>query len=1356
MKPSFLLLISAALILGACSEDIKEETPTTGSIAGSVADRTTGEPVATVNVSISPGGSSTVTGSDGTFTFRNLEEGSYTLTITKEGYKQNSQTVSVRPGDPTSAHLLIERIPAIVTADREVLDFGSNASTNTLSFNIVNPGYVDLDWEIEERCEWITEVKPAKGTLKYGKTEAIVVVIDRELLASGPNEAVIVVRSSNGSSDVKVTAIGAERYVPQLNTLAASEITSSSATLNGEITDAGAPAYTERGFVYSLNSMPTFDNMIARLTAPVTEEKLYSYSLRGLTLGETYYVRAYATNNIGTAYSSNEINFTTVASSPELTVQEVTDMSVSKTSATFNGTVVKAGDPAYFERGFVYSTDSNPTVNNTKIKANGTGEGSFSANVSGLTLNQRYYVRTYAISKIKDSEQEVYSKEEVSFTISTTAPQVSVQAVSNLNVNAATATLNGTVENVGDPAYTERGFVYGTVSNPTVDDTKVKSTGTGTGTFSANISGLKLSQQYYVRTYAIYKIGATEYQVYSSGQVTFTLTPTAPSVTVENVTNLNVSAGTATFNGTITNVGSPAYTERGFVYGATRNPTVSDTKLVASGTGTGSYSVNVSSLEQNKTYYVRAYAIGTTGTVYSSEDISFSLKTVAPTITVQAVSNINVSAGTATFNGTVTNAGTPAYTERGFVYAEVSNPTIDDTKVKTTGTGIGTFTANISGLKLSQTYYVRTYAIYKVGETEQIVYSPTQEIFKLTPTAPSVSVENVTNLNIIAGTATFNGTITNAGTPAYTERGFVYGTTRNPTIYDTKLAASGTGAGAFSLNVSNLELNKTYYVRSYVIGSTGIIYSQSDISFILSSTSPKVTVQSVSNLSVGNNAVTFNGTVEDTGTPPYIERGFVYSTSTSPTLNDANVSVSGNGTGSYSIVVRNLQLGEKYYVRAYANSKIGNTIQTVYSSNQINFIYDATLPNIRIDDAIGGSYTTGSARFTGTILSAGDPTYTEKGFIYGLNENLLFGDNNVVVDGNDEGAFSATVEGLSPGLRYYVKAYAINRAGVAYSSNYKSFYITSTIPSMVYLSQTVDKTLRKATLQATISGLADPPVKEVGFVYSTTSSSPTLADNHIMIEGQTSGDISATLSIDLEKTYYWRVYIVTNEGTSYSSMMSFSTTTTFPTITTLAATNENATNGSVTLNGNITKNGDPTYTEKGFVYSSSNTLPTINDSKISVDGTSTGKYSVSLSGLQTNTFYYVRAYAINVKGVIYGDVIQILGPDYYTYPSINLEIQKSNNPASNWNSASNSCNKLTLGGKTGWHLPTLNELGQIYSQKNEYDSYNNGYLWTSTSAGSFGSDGIAYYVFNLYSGVSNYVILSYGEGFPYRCVRNIK
>lgn len=396
-KIAFICSVLVAAIISGCSEDAAE-TVTTGSIAGSVSDKTTGEPVATVNVKITPGGSSTVTGSDGTFTFRNLKPNSYTLTITKEGYKQNSSTVSVSVGEPTTTHLLIERIPAVVTADREILDFGSNESTNTLSFNIVNSGYTDLEWEIEERCDWITEVKPDKGALKYGKTEAIVVVIDRELLKSGTNEAVLIVRSSNGSSDIKVTATRVEGIAPKLNTLSVTNITSESATLNGEITDKGTPEYTERGFVYSFNPKPTLENTIANLTCPVTSVDKFSYNIDGLAPNKTYYVKAYAINKSGTAYSSNEIQFTTEKSLPQVTTLDVEKPDISAGEATFRGNVTFAGDPPYTERGFVFSTLPEPTINDNKKVANGSGQtGIYSIFVTNLPTTT-YYVRAYATS----------------------------------------------------------------------------------------------------------------------------------------------------------------------------------------------------------------------------------------------------------------------------------------------------------------------------------------------------------------------------------------------------------------------------------------------------------------------------------------------------------------------------------------------------------------------------------------------------------------------------------------------------------------------------------------------------------------------------------------------------------------------------------------------------------------------------------------------------------------------------------------------------------------------------------------------------------------------------------------------
>ncbi len=1032
MKRFYLIgIIFTILFAASCSSDIPEDT-SVGSIEGSVSDRTTGEPVSTVTVSLSPGGNSTVTGSNGSFSFYKLDPGKYTISISKEGYNSATISANVKGGAPTSVHMTIERIPGVVTADRTLLDFGDNQSLNTLSFNIVNSSYEDLEWEIEERCDWIIEIKPEKGILKYGKTEAIVVVIDRELLEAGINEANIVVRSSNGSSDVKVTAVGAERLLPSLNTLEAGEITSKSATLNGEIINVGVPAYTERGFVYSLNSLPTFENTIAKLTVPINEEAHFSYKLNGLTLGEKYYVRVYATNSIGTAYSTNEIAFTTVASSPVIEIMGVTDINVPKCAATFKGNVKNVGDPSYFERGFVYSTANNPTVENNRIKVTGSGLGEFSTTILGLQLDQRYYVRTYAITKINDQETIVYSKEEVNFELATKSPQISVQAVSNLNVSAATATLNGTVISAGEPAYFERGFVYATSSNPTVNNNKIKANGTGQGAYSANISDLQLNQKYYVRAYAVSKINDQETIVYSKEEVNFELATKSPQISVQAVSNLNVSAATATLNGTVISAGEPAYFERGFVYATSSNPTVNNNKIKANGTGQGAYSANISDLQLNQKYYVRAYAVSKINDqetiVYSKEEVNFELATKSPQISVQAVSNLNVSAATATLNGTVISAGEPAYFERGFVYATSSNPTVNNNKIKANGTGQGAYSANISDLQLNQRYYVRSYAISKIGQNEQVVYSPEQVTLTLVPTEPAVSVQNVSNINVSAGSVTFNGTVTSIGDPVYTERGFVYGLTRNPTVSDKKLVVDGSGTGVFSANVSNLELNKTYYVRTYIVGITGTRYSLSDVNFILTPTAAQVSIQEATNVSKVNGTATLNGTIDNAGEPAYTERGFVYGLNGNPTINDEKISVAGNGLGSFSANISGLQLDREYYVRAFAINPSGTTYSKI--SRVVSTM--AILPEVTGLE-INDDFDAGTATFKATISKVGEPAYTERGFVYSTMPQPTIYDNKIVADGSGVlSSFSSYITNL-PVKTYYVRAYATNRGGTVYS-----------------------------------------------------------------------------------------------------------------------------------------------------------------------------------------------------------------------------------------------------------------------------------------------------------------------------------
>jgi uncharacterized protein (TIGR02145 family) len=88
-----------------------------------------------------------------------------------------------------------------------------------------------------------------------------------------------------------------------------------------------------------------------------------------------------------------------------------------------------------------------------------------------------------------------------------------------------------------------------------------------------------------------------------------------------------------------------------------------------------------------------------------------------------------------------------------------------------------------------------------------------------------------------------------------------------------------------------------------------------------------------------------------------------------------------------------------------------------------------------------------------------------------------------------------------------------------------------------------------------------------------------------------------------------------------------------PTLTTTAISN--IANTTATSGGNITNQGSSAVTARGVCWSTSQN-PTIANSK-TTDGSETGSFTSNLTGLTTNTTYYVRAYATNSAGTAYGN-----------------------------------------------------------------------------------------------------------------------
>ena len=81
------------------------------------------------------------------------------------------------------------------------------------------------------------------------------------------------------------------------------------------------------------------------------------------------------------------------------------------------------------------------------------------------------------------------------------------------------------------------------------------------------------------------------------------------------------------------------------------------------------------------------------------------------------------------------------------------------------------------------------------------------------------------------------------------------------------------------------------------------------------------------------------------------------------------------------------------------------------------------------------------------------------------------------------------------------------------------------------------------------------------------------------------------------------------------------------------------------LNGKVNSIGNPTINGRGFKYSK-NGDPESAGTTVSASGSSAGNYSASLSQLDSNTTYYVRAYVKNSLGYEYGELITFTTGNY--------------------------------------------------------------------------------------------------------------
>ena len=188
-------------------------------------------------------------------------------------------------------------------------------------------------------------------------------------------------------------------YNPTLTTSAVTNITETSATLNGVISIASEncedPTNTEQGFVYATTIQPTINNTQVNVNGTNI-----SITLNDFEVNTTYYVRTFITNALGDFYG-NEVSFIIVEQPCVYNLNTLVVTNITSLNATLNGIITVDDENCEnpILRGFVYSTEIQPTIEDTQVNVNNY-DGDVTTTLDNLYPNTTYYVRTFIMNTL--------------------------------------------------------------------------------------------------------------------------------------------------------------------------------------------------------------------------------------------------------------------------------------------------------------------------------------------------------------------------------------------------------------------------------------------------------------------------------------------------------------------------------------------------------------------------------------------------------------------------------------------------------------------------------------------------------------------------------------------------------------------------------------------------------------------------------------------------------------------------------------------------------------------------------------------------------------------------------------------
>ena len=347
-------------------------------------------------------------------------------------------------------------------------------------------------------------------------------------------------------------------------------------------------------------------------------------------------------------------------------------------------------------------------------------------------------------------------------------------------------------------------------------------------------------------------------------------------------------------------------------------------------------------------------------------------------------------------------------------------------------------------------------------------------------------------------------------------------------VPDDDIIKVGQNGAKFSKSEVIDHYGSVCHLKAFIVGVPGIIYSEEttfkigDFCDYVSLNNPTVTPVGYDGASIRFGCKVAKG-IKPSGISLFYKVGQGTTNSVQgELLNDSVIQFN----------IKNLSIGDSFSYWAVVNGGADSVKSTTY---EFTFFAQPSISTIAVTEI-----TSESAKTGGCNISENGHSIITKGIIWSESSGATIENNLGIayIEANAED-FEYTITGLSPGTKYYVRAFASNSAGTSYGSEVS--FTTDIVIPVVSTSEITSITSSSFSGGGNISYNGGGTITSRGIVWDTNEN-PTIALTTKTTDGNGDGSFSSTATeLQPNTVYYVRAYATNAKGTAYGEQITVKT-----------------------------------------------------------------------------------------------------------------------------------------------------------------------------------------------------------------------